>query len=239
MILVTGDVHYPIDYAKLLELAKAGTLDKKDYLIVCGDFGVVWESWVRTNEAVTQISKLPFTVLWVDGNHENFSLLKQMPVVKKFGSLCHKITKNCFHLMRGNLYKIDGSTFFTFGGARSSDKAWRTPGIDWFPEEEASISEKAIAYDNLHSVGNKVDYIITHDCPTSILQVISKEIGTYLTPTDTSRFLQSIMNGTEFKHWFFGHHHIDSQLSPNITACYDCFYTLQNADVLFRPMGKN
>lgn len=46
MIFVTGDVHCPIDIHKLTTKAWPAQrqLTKQDYLIVCGDFGIVWDN---------------------------------------------------------------------------------------------------------------------------------------------------------------------------------------------------
>ena len=41
------------------------------------------------------------------------------------------ISDSICHLMRGQVFDIDGKTFFTFGGGNSIDKAWRTPGVSW------------------------------------------------------------------------------------------------------------
>ena len=35
----------------------------------------------------------------------------------------------------------DGRTVLFMGGALSVDKAWRTPGYDWFPEESITTGD--------------------------------------------------------------------------------------------------
>lgn len=47
MIYVTGDIHGGFDIHKLSskELRSAGLrIEKDDYVIVCGDFGLVWDN---------------------------------------------------------------------------------------------------------------------------------------------------------------------------------------------------
>lgn len=63
----------------------------------------------------------PWTILFVDGNHENFELLDDYPVSSWHGGKVHFIKESVIHLMRGQIYTIDGLTFFTFGGGYSCD----------------------------------------------------------------------------------------------------------------------
>ena len=45
MIYVTGDIHADIDISKLSGkyFPEGKTLTKSDYVIICGDFGLVWD----------------------------------------------------------------------------------------------------------------------------------------------------------------------------------------------------
>lgn len=73
MIYVTGDTHGEVTFQKLPAFARANPqLTKRDYVIIAGDFGGVW-SEKTLEEDLRPYSELPFTVLFVDGNHENFS----------------------------------------------------------------------------------------------------------------------------------------------------------------------
>ena len=126
MIYVTGDTHGQIDFYKLRVFAEEHPgLTKDDYVIIAGDFGGVWNS--RTlDEDLAPYEELSFTVLFVDGNHENFDLLATFPKEVWKGGLVHRIRTNIIHLMRGQVYEIEGKTFFTLGGATSIDKYMRT-----------------------------------------------------------------------------------------------------------------
>ncbi len=117
MIFVTGDTHGRTDFAKLLLFVREyPNLTKNDYVIIAGDFGAVWEK-ETLEEDLKPYRDLPFTVLFVDGNHENFDLLNSYPVEIWNGGKVHKIKSNIIHLMRGQVFEITGKTFFTFGGA--------------------------------------------------------------------------------------------------------------------------
>ena len=141
MILITGDTHGTIDFNKLKTLPmKIKDLTYNDYVIIAGDFGGVW-SEKTLEQDLYHYKKLPFTVLFVDGNHENFDLLNSYEVEYWNGGKIHRIAKNIIHLMRGQVFEIDGKTIFTFGGAISIDKVHRKEHISWWKEEMPTIED--------------------------------------------------------------------------------------------------
>lgn len=86
MIYVTGDIHGEIDISKLntqnFSQAKAG-----DYLIVCGDFGLIWDMKPSRAEEywMKWLSEKPWITLFVDGNHENFVRFKKLSYYRRMG----------------------------------------------------------------------------------------------------------------------------------------------------------
>lgn len=120
MIYITGDTHGKHDFWKLIQFSDAHPeLTKNDYLIVAGDFGGVWSP--RTLESsLRPYQALPFTVLFVDGNHENFDMLYSYSVEIWNGGKVHFIKPDIIHLMRGQVFEIEGKTIFTFGGGSST-----------------------------------------------------------------------------------------------------------------------
>ena len=96
------------------------------------------------------LRKLPATVLFIDGNHENFADLNSYAVEQWHGGKVHIIEDDIIHLMRGQVFDIKGKLFFTFGGAYSIEKMNRSEGIDWFPEEMPSREEYQEGMGNLY-----------------------------------------------------------------------------------------
>ena len=90
-------------------------------IAVCGDFGGIWDSSNTEKYWLDWLEKKKFTILFVDGNHENFDLLNAFPVTEWNGGKVHVIRKNIIHLMRGQVFTIEGIRFFTFGGGQSHD----------------------------------------------------------------------------------------------------------------------
>lgn len=255
-IYVTGDTHGEV-MTRCRNIEESGiTLDSSDYLIICGDCGLIWRNrqdvWTPYERAmyedspykqplqIQSLSNLPFTILYVDGNHSNHARLNtEYDVVNFYGGKAHKITDNIYHLMRGELYDICGKSIFTFGGARShdidnildpkSDKFWgildtlehkgefyRELGISWWPEEVASEEDYLHGYKTLAQNDWKCDYIITHEAPVS-------DIRTKFNYTDIhpmSYYFEEIKRCTTFRHWFYGHYHINSTTTSNCTCNY-------------------
>lgn len=222
MIFITGDTHGEIDIAKLSSrFFQAANLG--DYVIIAGDFGFVWrqgserDAWWLKNF----FDAKPFTTLFVDGNHENFDLLEQYPVTEKWGGNVQQISERVYHLMRGQIYSIDGQVIFTMGGASSHDKAFRQQFVNWWPQELPSRAEEEIALANLEAWHWKVDYVITHCAPTNLLKSLST-IFEY-EPDSATNFLAVVAKKLKFTRWYFGHYHLDRALTSHrkhYTAIY-------------------
>ncbi len=223
MIYVTGDVHGNIDINKLS--AKnwpiGNTLTHTDYLIVCGDFGLIWDDpdniTAEEKYWLEWLSKKPWTTLFVDGNHENHDRLATYPVEEMFGGKVHRITPNIIHLMRGEYYEIDGRTFWCMGGATSTDKHRRTEGKSWWRNELPSIQELNHGIEVLRAHDLKVDYIITHCAPRNIQEILAH----WYENDGLTSFLNLVLQDVEFKRWFCGHYHIDKEVNEKFVVVYD------------------
>lgn len=214
-VYVTGDMHgsayrlSPGTMRFFLHGAKK-ELGAEDIVIVCGDFGMPWAGGPAADaKALDRLAQQPFTILFIDGNHENFDLLEKLPVEEKFGGQVHKVRGNIYHLLRGEIYNICGRTFFAFGGAASVDRGLKVAHESWWPQEVCTEEEKARALANLEKCGYCVDYVLTHAAPERfILKKFSKKL---IAPCPNSRFLSYLETKLKYKKWYFGHYHIDNQ----------------------------
>lgn len=238
MIFVTGDTHGFIDSQKLFYFAKRHPeLTKSDYVIVAGDFGGVWSN-KTLEEDLNYFSRLPFTILFVDGNHENFDILESFPIEKWKGGKVHKIRPDIIHLMRGQIYEIEEKTIFTFGGATSIDKDYRIEGISWWSRELPSYEELDEGIANLKRYGNKVDYIVTHSCGQRALTYPQLRIAAGVKiASPESHLLSNFEDAVDFRHWYFGHFHIDAHLSDKYTALMNEIVRLDAHEKLDEIMG--
>lgn len=222
MIFVTGDTHGTIDVKKLEIFAKKHPeLTRDDYVIIAGDFGGVWHHYTLDSD-LRYYTDLPFTVLFVDGNHENFDMLNRYPVKTWRGGKVHVICPNIIHLMRGQVYEIEGKTIFTFGGATSIDKDFRVERYSWWKQELPTFEELDEGLANLKRYDNKVDYIITHSCGQRAIMYPQLRFVAYEKSTCPEvNLLSNFEDRVTFKHWYFGHFHIDAELSDKYTVLYN------------------
>ena len=222
MIYITGDTHIPTDIHKLnvANFPVQRTLSKSDCVIICGDFGGVWSGSKEDDYWLKWLDTRNFTTLFVDGNHENHRALnEEYDVITYCGGKAHKIMDSVYHLMRGQVFTIEGMKFFTMGGARSHDLEYRTEGISWWPEEMPSKEEYAEAARNLAKHDNKVDYVITHCAPDSIQWEID-ETALYGC-NELTGFLETVKNEVSYKHWYYGHYHYSRDIDDKHTCLYD------------------
>lgn len=214
MIYITGDTHIPIDISKLStkNFLEQKNLTKNDYVIICGDFGGVWNGSNEDKYWCDWLNNKNFTTLFIDGNHENFNLLNSYKVDNWNNGKVHFIRDSVIHLMRGQVFVINGLKFFTMGGAKSTDKQFRKENKSWWKEEMPSIHEINEGIKNLNECSWIVDYIITH----TTCSEIKKEIG--FNDEDESNlqlFLDSLKNNCKYKQWYFGHFHKDMKLGKH------------------------
>lgn len=121
--------------------------------------------------------------------------------------------------MRGQVFEIEGKTIFTFGGATSIDRDYRVEGESWWKQELPTYEELDEGIANLKRYGNKVDYVITHSCGQRALAYPQIRIAAGVkTLCPESHLLSNFEDIVQFKHWYFGHFHIDAKLSDKYTA---------------------
>ena len=147
--------------------------------------------------------------------------------------------------MRGEIFDIDNKKFFTFGGAKSHDiqegilnldeeekiyayrkrgAYFRIRGYSWWDIELPTDDEMKNGINNLEKANYKVDYIITHCCPTSVQAIFSG--GTYKKDYLTD-YLQAISEKCECKKWYFGHYHDNKQIDSKYILLYEDIIPLE------------
>lgn len=225
MIYITGDMHGSMEIGKRLNtknFPEQKALTKEDYVIISGDFGVIWNLdkedrfWLKWLNEVK-----PFTTLFIDGNHENFDLLDGYPVEMWNGGKVHKINDSVIHLMRGQVFDIEGKRFFTFGGADSHDKERRKEGISWWKREMPSVEEYEEGLNNLDACNWEVDYILTHTCSRGSLEHIMKLYDHHIECDETHNYFQHLEEKLKYQQWFFGHFHHDAELPKHQRLLYE------------------
>lgn len=237
-----------------------------DYVIICGDFGGIWNydsRYDNTHSAFKDkicldhgeskeekywldwLAKKNFTVLFCDGNHENYDrLLSAYPEIYFHGGRAHVIRENVFHLMRGHVFDIDGVSIFVFGGAQSRDisggilcpweyqtegefkavykrlydsgSLFRVDHISWWEAELPSDEEMERGIRSLFRHDWKVDFVVSHCAPTNIAILAGVPDKDRLMD-----YLEQISERLDFRRWFFGHYHDNRQLLGKYVMLYE------------------
>ncbi len=247
MIYITGDCHSEWNRFSTGSFPEQKELTKEDFIIVCGDFGL-WHSnraeewWFKWLEAKN------FTLLFVDGNHENFDRLysDEFEIVDFHGGKAHKIRSNIYHLMRGYIFDLCGKKIFAFGGARSHDitdgildpkdfqsdiafkneykrmnkanKLFRVNHQSWWQQEMPTSEEMDFGLKTLAENNNEVDFIITHCCPQHI---VSTFFNNCYEPDALTAYFDKIAEIIKFKKWYFGHYHNNQNIPKKYILLYE------------------
>ena len=216
-IFACGDCHADIDFHKLntKNFPEGNTLTKDDFVIICGDFGAIWDGAKSDRYLQKWYNEKPWTTLFVDGNHENHDLLDSYPISEWNGGKVHFITPSIIHLMRGQIYEIGNKKFFTMGGAESHDKIFRKEGISWWSREMPSDEEYEEGLNNLDRVNNKVDYILSHCAPDQL----QNQIAYWYEHDKLTNYLEIVRQTVDYKWWYFGHMHIDKTFLDDKATC--------------------
>ena len=247
-------------------------MTRNDYVIICGDFGGIWayDSRYDVSKSTSRekiglehgeskeekywldwLEKKNFTLLFIDGNHENFDRLsKAYPEVDFHGGRAHKIRANIYHLMRGYVFNLDYLSFFAFGGARSHDISggllrrndfktekefkttckelrdsgalYRVEHTSWWEDELPSDAEMERGLQSLSDYDWSVDYVISHCAPTSIAAAARFSEKDRLT-----QYLEKIRERLAFRCWYFGHYHANYQIHKKYYMLYEQILKIQ------------
>ena len=177
-----GDIHG--DFA----CARDACIDEAvDHVIQVGDFGL---GFGREPAFDSFPSKLRF----IRGNHDNIAVCRSYPG----------------WIPDGEVEDIVGDKKMMFiGGAWSIDRQHRTPGRDWWDDEELNDYEWEDMQKIYHSV--KPTVMVTHDIPYLVREQTIQNQFNGIGYSRTSYWLQKMFDEHKPKLWFHGHHHIAYQ----------------------------
>jgi Calcineurin-like phosphoesterase len=247
-VFLTGDTHKTdiptrFNHDNLKKLNHTFN-ESEDYMIVVGDFGLLWTVYDRTEEWIVKyLHEKPFITLFVDGNHENFERINRLPEIEMFGGKVGKYSDSIFHLKRGEAYAINEKSIFVMGGGVSIDREMRKDRVTWWAEEMPNFMEYKHAMETLEEYNYKFDYILTHTAPDKIRDVLLRSVGLmvrqlnaygeeelvpYKEKDQLSEFFQMLIDekNLDFKTWYFGHYHVDARVTDDDDGAtvFRCLY---------------
>lgn len=170
-----------------------------------GDVHAKWEAYLPLTQGVDSIQvgdfgagfrdipALDSRARFIRGNHDNPEVCRSHPNWIADGTLENNI-----------LY---------IGGAYSIDRAWRTAGVDWWPDEEIAYQD----WDRIISIAEKFKprVIVTHDCPNALIPILFP----FALPivSRTQQALDIIFGLHQPEYWLFGHWHQNKDKKVNGT----------------------
>lgn len=220
-ILVAGDWHGDFSWAsRCLREAKGYDIDT---IIQVGDFGY----WEHHADGVYFLNKLSenaqlrgVNVIWLDGNHENHTMLREKYAdAEKSVEGFWKIRDSIWYSPRANAWEWYGKRLMTLGGAFSIDRDGRVLGKSYWAEEEITPEEEALAKSR-----GKIDYLFTHDAPTTFPKPLWK---VDLNSEAQRQAVSRVADAVRPSYWFHGHYHT---LCDYVYPQYDPFCKVQGLD---------
>jgi len=153
--LFVGDTHGDLTFATA---AISHAQQHSAEIIQLGDWGFYWPGSSKIKELSSTLVTYGVLMRFVDGNHD------EHPRLRKHVGACvaTPIAPGVIYQPRGSVHADDDGTRFLFlGGAPSIDRAYRTKGRSWWPEEVIADDE----FDCALSEAGPVHVLVTHDAP--------------------------------------------------------------------------
>ena len=173
--LFLGDPHGDLDFVK--EAAELAA--DNDAEVVCvGDWGFIWtylnmktfqssvsnmtkDLSLTLERAGEKFAKPPVVMRFIDGNHDHHPELARLTKLHLQPDGSVPLEHNLIYQPRGSVHEdSDGTRFLFLGGAPSIDRANRTAGETWWPEEFITEEQYQLA-----GQATNIDVLVTHDAP--------------------------------------------------------------------------
>lgn len=213
MIYVTGDLHGDLTRFKKRKIKR---LKKDDTLIVCGDFGFIYDEDKKEEKALKWLSKRKYNILFVDGAHDKVELLDKYELCDFCGAPARKINDRVYMLLRGEVYTIEDKTIFAFGSGLSESYNIISDIMSSDAGSLPTTEETENGLKNLEAVENTVDYVITYDAPVSAKTYIGESNHNGL-----NTYFEQLYKLVNFKCWYFGRYHKDKAVTRLFKAVYE------------------
>lgn len=193
-----------------------------DRILVLGDMGLFWRKDQKDADYKIELYEKECNgvhLYWIDGNHENFDIINSWNYNKNYVYDNSDHIHYCPRGYKAEIY-INGEIkkCLFIGGADSVDKIFRTKHLSWWSDEQ--ITEK-----NIEGIENEYDYVFSHCCPYSVFNYHRYDLctigGLNQNKVDhtSEAMLDKVYDKISFKHWWFGHYHIDKTLLDDKFTC--------------------
>jgi 3-oxoacid CoA-transferase subunit A len=216
MIYITGDTHGSFDDVE--EFCQDNYTAKDDILIILGDAGINYYGDPQDRRLKNRLSELPITLFCIHGNHEmRPERISTYDEVERFGGVvyCESEFPNLLFAKDGEIYEFNKRRCIAIGGAYSIDRWSRTPGVDWWDDEQPSDAVKEYVESRLKAVKWKVDVVLSHTCPLKYMptEAFLPGINKRDADNDTEEWLDTIEKRLNYSEWWCGHFHTEKYIA--------------------------
>lgn len=200
-VMFAGDIHGNMKHAEWV-IAHASANDCT-HIISVGDFGY-WVHLPFGRQFVNRVAKLAekaqIKFLWIDGNHENHDLLRDL--TDKFGTDNPIPTPNEWlqYIPRGCRFTIAGNIIMGYGGAYSVDWLQRVEGQTWWRGELINPFDVDLLDDEI------VDILVTHEAPYNNGEKITYKDDIQVSIAQR-HLVKEILDKVTPQYHICGHHH--------------------------------
>ncbi len=246
---ITGDCHGDFTRFSSNNFYDGKNLTKDDYVLVLGDFGI-WHDTKMEQYWFDWLAKKPFTVIFIDGNHENFDRLEsgEFKTIEYHGGYADVIRpQSIYHLHRGYVYEFCGKSFFCFGGASSHDiddgildrndfnsdiefsrvchrmtKERKVFRIKNVSWWEHEMPTEEEMQRGIENLG-KVNWNVDYVMTHCAPQSVASVMsnGFYKPDVETMYFNKLLDNKLSFNRWYFGHYHVNQTVMMKFECLYE------------------
>lgn len=237
MILFSGDTHsFTYKFGNKCN-PYTNNLTKDDFIVILGDCGFVWNGSKQDMRSLEFLNGKNCNIICICGNHENYDLIEQMPIINKFGGKVRQCVlngetfENIFYIDFPTIIDIDEKHCLVLPKADSHDADvilnrddpdfkqqyfhccrneifFRIKHLSWWEQEKGDIFEES-EFVMAHD-NEYFDYILSHDCPELFNDIINSKIDSAIGPiisTPREIFFEEIRKTIHFGGWLHGHMH--------------------------------
>src|SRR5690606_18773810 len=211
-VTIAGDWHGSLQQATtVLDLAYQRNCD---LVLQVGDFGIWDDDKYFLDSLQEHLQTYNQTLLFIDGNHENFDLLHSYPINPATG--LRPVRPSIMHIPRGTRFTVNDVSFLAVGGAYSVDRQWRTLNKSYWRQETVTQTDIDKALD---APSPFTDILLMHDSPYPAPNPITDDPARQAIgmrqfgyraidqATEHRRFISPIFTHTEPHILIHGHYH--------------------------------
>ncbi len=218
MVILTDDTHR--DFSRIFDFCEEYDTTPEDILVILGDAGINYFLDDSDRRLKQELASLPVTLFLIRGNHEEYpGEISSYQEIPWNGGIAYREPEfpNLIFARDGGLYRLEGRSVLTVGGAYSIDKYARLRGgAPWFASEQPDETAKRYGEEQLEQAGWRVDYVFSHTCPRQYQprHAFLPGLNQSLVDNSTERWLDSIEVRLSYNSWYCGHYHIDDRVGP-------------------------